>query len=88
MAARKKLVSTICIISLILAITAGVLLSVGSQSSNGSYVGNDVNLVNTGTAINLDVGTFASGNGVNKPADAPNDAVAINDQDSLGEISR
>lgn len=83
MAARKKLVSTVCIISLILAITAGVLLSAGAQSGNGAYVGSTANIVNTG-AVSINAGTMTSANGADKPADAPADAVAINDQSSLG----
>lgn len=83
MTARKKLVSTVCIISLILAITAGVLLSAGAQSGNGAYVGSTANIVNTG-AVSINAGTMTSANGADKPADAPADAVAINDQSSLG----
>ena len=81
MAARKKLVSTICIISLILAITAGVLLSVGNQSSNGAYVGDGVNLVNT--AVNLNAGSMTGAVSNSKPADAPGDAVEITNQSTL-----
>ena len=81
MTARKKLVSAICIISLVLAITAGVLLSVGAQSNGDNYVGGSVNLVNTGVNINANSSTM--GGGADKPAEAPADAVAISDATEL-----
>ena len=82
MAARKKLVSTICIISLILAITAGVLLSVGSQTNGGLYdVDNVVNLSPTNISVNASTAT--SGNGTQKPDGFPDDAVAISNQTTL-----
>lgn len=81
MTARKKLVSAICIISLVLAITAGVLLSVGAQSNGDNYVGGSVNLVNTGVTINANSSTM--GGGADKPAEAPADAVAISNATEL-----
>ncbi|MDE5654304.1 MAG: hypothetical protein K2I46_01685, partial [Clostridia bacterium] len=81
MTARKKLVSTICIISLILAITAGVLLSVGAQSNGNNYVGATTNLVNTDVTVNASTSTV--GGGTDKPAEAPADAVAIGNATEL-----
>ncbi|MDE6276025.1 MAG: hypothetical protein K2M75_05740 [Clostridia bacterium] len=77
MTARKKVISTICIISLILAITVGVLLSVGAESIDNRYVGESVRLSNTSA--------FAKPQSYVKPdADSiPEDAVEITSADDL-----
>ena len=81
MTARKKIVSSICIITLILAITAGIALSVGAQPSSGNYFGESVNLVST--SVNVSANTSTEGVGANKPAEAPADAVAIGNAGDL-----
>ncbi len=75
MTAKKKFTSIICIISLILAVTAGILFSVGAQPNN-NYVGGDgVRLSNTDVTIN-------AGSSV-KSNEYPADAVAISTSEEL-----
>lgn len=78
MTTRKRVISIISIISLILVITAGVLLSVGTP--NNDYVGNSVRLSNTDVTIN-------AGSSV-KSNEYPADAVAISTSEELQKFIR
>ena len=61
MTTRKRVISIISIISLILAITAGLLLSVGVNTDN-TYVGESVRLSNTDVTIDAQTSTKSSDN--------------------------
>ncbi|MDE5756750.1 MAG: hypothetical protein K2I23_06645, partial [Clostridia bacterium] len=76
MTAKKRVTSIICIISLILAITAGVLLSVGAQPVNNYYGGESVNFSNTAVTINAQSSTKSV-------EDTPEGAVEIPDAATL-----
>lgn len=77
MAAKKKVTSIICIISLILAITAGVLLSVDAQPIN-TYGGDSVRLSNTEVTINAQTST--------KSGEIPDGATEITDVEELKDF--
>ncbi|MDE7192060.1 MAG: hypothetical protein K2O35_06300 [Clostridia bacterium] len=87
MTTRKRVISIISIISLILAITAGVLLSVAVQPNN-NYVGDSVRLSNTDVTINAQTSTKSSVTPDGVPEDAPDGAVAISTLDELKSFIR
>ena len=80
MTAKKRVTSIICIISLILAITAGILLSVGAQPVNNYYGGESVQIYNTDATIDAQTSI--------KPGNIPEGAVAIPDAATLQAFIR
>ncbi|MDE6211608.1 MAG: hypothetical protein K2G42_06515 [Clostridia bacterium] len=87
MTARKRVISIISIISLILAITAGVLFSVVVQPNN-KYVGESVRLSNTDVTVIAETSTKSSTTPDGVPEDAPDGAVAISTLDELKSFIR
>lgn len=76
MTARKRIISVISIITLVLAITAGIALSAVVGADNNKYVGENINLSNTD--VTIDAQTSA------KSDDSyPEDAVEIADAEGL-----
>lgn len=76
MTARKRIISVISIITLVLAITAGIALSAVVGAGNNKYVGENITLSNTD--VTIDAQTSA------KSDDSyPEDAVEIADAEGL-----
>lgn len=57
MTARKRIISVISIITLVLAITAGIALSAVVGAGNNKYVGENVNLSNTDVTVDAQTST-------------------------------
>lgn len=57
MTARKRIISVISIITLVLAITAGITLSAVVGAGNNKYVGENITLSNTDVTVDVQTST-------------------------------